>query len=109
VIAMGFYGFSPAAMKFIEEHYNLGVVPFRRNWVSWQHTAEAQALLVDRDYLAQATPQQLFNLLTLLVRGDRISEGVLGNAYESGLLRRSLLAQIPSPSGPNRVSHGKAA
>jgi ABC-type nitrate/sulfonate/bicarbonate transport system substrate-binding protein len=43
-------------------------------------------VLYKRGKLSKAQPDQLAKLLTALIRGDRLCEGMLAGAFESGLL-----------------------
>jgi hypothetical protein len=56
------------------------------DWPTWMQTDEAIHLRDDLDSLAQATPEQLAHLLTVMIRQDRFVEGSLGAHAESGLL-----------------------
>jgi hypothetical protein len=57
------------------------------DWMAWNATGEANALRT-AEGLLNATPRQLAQLLTALVRQDRFVEGALGQAYDVGLLTR---------------------
>ncbi len=57
------------------------------DWPGWHGTAEAQAL---RNDPSRATPRQLAQLLTVVIRQDRFVEGALLDAFESGLMLRIL-------------------
>ena len=63
-----------------------GRMPSDFAWTSWARTPEAQTLREDRDALAQATPEQLAKLLTVLIRQNKFVEGALAGDCESGLL-----------------------
>jgi hypothetical protein len=90
VMIMGYYDFSPQAMAFRKTCAELGWVRPDIDWVSWQHTPEAQRLLRDEDAVECASPEELAHLLTLFIRGDRFSEGALAEMYASGMLTRIL-------------------
>ncbi|MFL5686382.1 MAG: DUF6508 domain-containing protein [Chloroflexota bacterium] len=60
------------------------VQPF--DWMTWVETDEAKALRDDRDTLANATPDQLQQLLTAVTRAERFSDGSLELAFQSGLM-----------------------
>ena len=94
------YSLSPTAASFLRTAYNQNWVLTDFAWPSWMKTAEAISLRDDPLALAAASPTQLAQLLTVLIRQDRFVEGALGSAYESGLLTRILrraavLAQTP--------------
>ena len=71
-------------------------------WVEWKATPEAQRLMDDHSAVAAAGPLDLSRLITVLVRQDRLDEGYLGAAYDTGLVtaivRRAsaLLADLPA-------------
>jgi len=80
---MPYFEFSREALEFLG---TARVLP-GFDWIAWQHSAEARVLFGDRALIEQqATEEQLYRLLTVLIRGDRFGEGTLANAYESGLL-----------------------
>jgi Family of unknown function (DUF6508) len=60
------------------------IVPF--DWATWAQSAEGQRLSGDPRHIATATPDQLAKVLTVLIRGERFSEGTLSDAFENGLL-----------------------
>ena len=69
-------------------------------WGDWKDGAEAERFRTDPETFTQATPEQLSQVLTCLIRGDRFCEGNLSSAYEAGLLvpilrRAAALAEIP--------------
>jgi hypothetical protein len=80
-IQMPYYELSERGLEIVRA---LPVVVF--DWPTWMQTAEAQAFLADHAEIASATDDQLVKLSTALVRGDRFSDGLLANAFESGLL-----------------------
>lgn len=65
------------------------------NWGAWSREISAQRLLEDRAALAKASELDLAKLLTAIVRRDRLYEGELLAAFESGLvlaiLRRAVV------------------
>jgi hypothetical protein len=70
------------------------------DWMAWAGTADALALERDPARLARATPEEIACLLTALVRGDRFNEGMLLDAFRTGLLSRiasraAILANAP--------------
>ena len=60
------------------------------DWPAWIQTDEALRLRDDPDAIAAATPQQIAQLLTALIRQNRFVEGALEASYTSGLLGRLL-------------------
>jgi hypothetical protein len=77
-----YYVFSPAAEAFLKAAVALPGF----DWPAWKDTDEARRLLENHAEIAAATPEQLFKLLTMVVRADRFGDGTLAQAYESGLL-----------------------
>src|SRR5262249_48969001 len=76
--------------SFEQMAYVLGWVMRDFDWPTWKQTPEAQTLRDDVKALEQATPEQLARLLTVCIRQDRLCEGALEAAFESGLLTRIL-------------------
>tara|TARA_B100001059_G_C17785747_1_gene556961 strand:+ start:355 stop:687 length:333 start_codon:yes stop_codon:yes gene_type:complete len=58
------------------------------DWVEWKETDEATQLRDDPDVLARATPLQLQQLLTVILRQDRFVEGSAAEHFESGFIGR---------------------
>ena len=76
---------TPEALVFVDAVRRAGwVSPF--DWASWAQTAEGQDLLGDPCNIASASPDQIAKVLTVVIRGERFSEGTLSAAFESGLL-----------------------
>lgn len=85
VIQMPWFDYSPAAQAFIQQVYDLEwVMPF--DWGQWAATDRALRLLSDPSSIETATAEELADLLTTIVRGDRFSEGELAQAHEAGIL-----------------------
>ena len=85
VIQMPWYEYSVAAEAFVTEAYGLAwVVDF--DWMKWAASPKGKRLLADPALVARASAADLARLLTVLIRGDRFSEGELAGAYESGML-----------------------
>ena len=90
VVTMPYYSLSGTAASFINTAYATDWVRSDFDWPSWSKTDEALRLRDDPSALAAANPKQLAQLLTVIIRVDRFSEGSLAAAYESGLLTRIL-------------------
>jgi len=88
-ITMPYFALSEEASAFVHAAYDLGWVLEGFDWPKWKDTQEAQSLL-EPSVLADATPEQLAQLLTTLIRQDRFVEGGLASAFKSGLLTRIL-------------------
>ena len=76
----------------------------RFDWGAWTNSLEALRLRDDPAALESATPNQLQNLLTVVIRQDRFVEGALAAEFESGLLvrilrRAAVLGEDPEPQG----------
>jgi hypothetical protein len=84
-IQMPWYSFSEEAQKFLRAlHRAEWVQPF--DWPRWLSTKRGQQLLGDTAAIAEATANELSQILTALIRQDRFAEGTLAGAYESGIL-----------------------
>ena len=88
VVHMPYTKLSETVMAFTEEAYERGWVKTDFDWGTWAGTDEAARLRDDEAVLAEATPEQLANLLTICIRQDRFVEGVLLGAFENGLILR---------------------
>ena len=83
---------SDAAKEFVDTCYTDGWVLSEFDWPKWGRTSEAAELLNDANdpspasALMNAIPEQLTKLITAVVRADRLCEGYLNGAFESGLL-----------------------
>lgn len=85
VIHMGWYDYSPQALRFMAEVGSAGFVqPF--DWMAWASTPAVQALIADPTRVGKVDAEDLRRLLTAIIRGDRFVEGNVAGAFESGLL-----------------------
>lgn len=75
---------SPVAADFVKAAYDSGCVLTGFDWGLWKETEEARALHANFNLLAQATPQQLAQLLTVFIRQERFLEGALLQSFEDG-------------------------
>jgi hypothetical protein len=82
---MPFVEYSKTAIEFVEMAYASGIIE-EFDWPKWTKTSTAKRLLRSPTQIAKATPEQMFRLLTVYVRGDRFNEGMLLSAFESGFL-----------------------
>lgn len=78
--------FSKVANHFIRAAYDLGWVLRGFDWVLWAKTDEAKALCNDHFSLTRAPPEQLFYLITALIRQDRFRDGAPLESFKSGLI-----------------------
>lgn len=83
---MPYCSLSTEALRFLDAAYQAGWVVPGFDWSEWAGTPEGEALLAGPQGLAQATPEQLARVLTVLIRLDRFSEGRLLEAYRTGYL-----------------------
>jgi hypothetical protein len=81
---------SEVGSSFIAAVHDLGWVLPGFDWMAWARTPEAEQLRDVPDAMDHATADQLAQLLTVIARQDRFSEGELGACYKSGLLTRIL-------------------
>jgi hypothetical protein len=84
---LGWYELSEVGTKFFEMVYDAGWIIRGFDWSEWAWGDEGQLLSADRAALDKANCDQLCKLLAALVRQDRFCDGVLEQAFESGLLR----------------------
>jgi hypothetical protein len=105
VIPLGYFAFSADAAAFIQATYDLGLIRTDLDWPSWHRTPDGHALISDPQRVASASAEELANVLTTLVRGDRFAEGTLADAWESGVLlavvRRA--AELADGTGDDRT------
>lgn len=85
---MPYFTFGPTAEAFTAAVGRGGWIVMGFDWGAWLQTDEGQALRDRPEALAAATPDQLVQLITAIVRSDRFVEGSIAGAYESGLLIR---------------------
>jgi hypothetical protein len=90
VYEMSHYDLGEVGETLFNSVYDLGWIRSNFDWGTWMNTEEAIRLRDDHDCLAQATPEQLSKVLTVIIRQERFCDGVLAGAYESGLLVRIL-------------------
>jgi hypothetical protein len=83
-IQMPYYTLSPEAERF----RTAAAALLRRDfdWPAWSQTAEFQGFDREPATIAAATAEQLGQLLTVYVRGERFGDGTLEAAYERGVL-----------------------
>lgn len=99
VITMGDDVVSADTEAFIAAAYRHGWVWWFK-WAAWWGSEEAQALSIDLASIGEANEDQLAKLLTAVIRGDRLNEGLLAVSFENGLIvhvlrRMSALAREP--------------
>src|SRR3972149_608732 len=87
-ISMPWFEFSNDVLSLVGAASGWVIAGF--DWPAWGRTEGAQRLLPEPAAIAEASPQQLAQVLTALIRSNRYVEGELAGAYESGLLGRVL-------------------
>ncbi len=101
MVEMPYVVLSPTAREFEQAAYAGGWVLEEFDWSDWMGTEEWAALRDGGIPVAQATVRQIAQVLTVLIRGDRFSEGYLLDAFKSGLIlaivRRAAQLSGPSP------------
>jgi Family of unknown function (DUF6508) len=85
-ISLPYYQLSPLGTSFFHMVYNSGWIDSALDWIAWAQSDEGQHFLHDKRHLGQADARVLRNVLTVIIRGDRFTEGALFGAYDSGLL-----------------------
>jgi hypothetical protein len=106
VFTMPYTSYSRFVLEMVKTlHDRAWIVP-GFDWPGWARSPEAVTLRGDEAALANATPEQLARLLTVVVRQDRFVEGALLEAFASGLIlhiiRRAaaiLAAENAAPPG----------
>jgi hypothetical protein len=83
---MPHYSFSIEAESFVKTCYDCGWVLADFDWPTWKDTSEAMELRNNPEAIANATPNQIAKMLTVLVRRERFCAGALAAAFERGLL-----------------------
>lgn len=104
IATMPYVRYGDIAMEFVRAANRHGWVVPGFDWGEWKQSAEAKALRDDDARLAHATPEQLARLLTVVIRQERFAEGVLLDAFESGMILRIVrrAAQLlQSPEDPS--------
>jgi hypothetical protein len=105
VFVMPYVDYGDIASDFVDAAYKHGWVLTGFDWVMWKDTEAAQALWTDAATVAGASPRELAQMLTVVIRQDRFVEGALLGAFESGLMLRivrrasELLEVKKAPSG----------
>ncbi len=85
VMQMPWFEYGEAARAFVADAYAFEwVADF--DWVRWAASSRGRCLLADPALVARASAAELARLLTVIVRGERFSEGELAGAFESGML-----------------------
>lgn len=88
VFRIPFDSYDPIVDSFVETAYSHAWVLKDFDWPTWAQSAQARSLRDDEDAMGNATPEQLARLLTVCIRQDRFVEGVLMEAFDSGLIVR---------------------
>jgi hypothetical protein len=84
-IQMPWYGLSAEAEALFRDLARAGwIEPF--DWPAWVRTARGAQLMADPVAIGDASANELGQLLTSLVREERIADGTLVHAFESGML-----------------------
>ncbi|MBN9546990.1 MAG: hypothetical protein J0I19_16110 [Alphaproteobacteria bacterium] len=86
VMSSGVPRLTQAALEFVEMLYDAGWVLEDFDWVQWVETVEGRTLHSDVGAVAAATEPQIAMLLTALVRRDRFADGVVAEAFRTGLM-----------------------
>ncbi|WP_152047603.1 DUF6508 domain-containing protein [Aureimonas psammosilenae] len=84
-----FYEFDEEAEAFLHTLWRTEwIIQSGWSYAKWKDSPEATALRDDPKKLAKASPLQAARLLTTILQGERMVEGQVASAWESGLLRR---------------------
>ncbi|HUQ78570.1 MAG TPA: DUF6508 domain-containing protein [Patescibacteria group bacterium] len=85
VIQMPWYEYQPEVERFVEDMYAAKLVR-SIDWMRWAGTPEAQRLTSDPTAISGASHDDLINLLTTIIRGERFGDSEIAGAYERGTL-----------------------
>lgn len=84
VLHLGWFELSEDAERFTGDLGRLGWVrPFP--WMDWLETPRGTELAASPDAIAEATAEELANLLTAIVRSERFGDGSIEGAHRTGL------------------------
>lgn len=101
-LKLGWFELSDVGEEFYQAAYEHGWVLRDFDWNSWATTPEAQAYIEQPRNIHMASEEDLRRLLTLYIRADRFSEGLLVEAFDRGVLR-AIVARAAALSGePSR-------
>jgi hypothetical protein len=84
-IHMPWFERSDVGQEFVSEMYELGWVR-EFDWMAWLGTPEGKRLSSRPEPVASASADDLANLTTAIVRGERFSDGEIEGALHSGIL-----------------------
>ena len=85
VIHLGWFDPSADMSAFLREAWSNGWA-YVFDWMTWAGTPEGRRLIKEPGAIDGAGAQDLFKILTTVIRGDRFSEGEIAGAFESGVL-----------------------
>ncbi len=85
VVELGWYDLSEAGQQFVSEMYELGWV-YSFDWKRWLASPEGRLLSSGPEPVASASAEDLANLLTAIIRGERFADGTIEGAFNSGIL-----------------------
>ncbi|MBV8523500.1 MAG: hypothetical protein JOY71_15480 [Acetobacteraceae bacterium] len=100
----GYCALSDEAQRFVQTAYDLNWVQ-QFNWSEWMNTPAGKKLWENPKRIAKASTDDLARILTVWIRGERLNEGALNTAFESGVLTAivkraaALLHDLPASTG----------
>ena len=86
-VQIPFWKSSELADAFVKMAYDTSWVLGDFDWPKWLDSEEANSLLKDQLAIAKANPDQLYKLMTALIRSDRFCEGTVLQAFADGTLQ----------------------
>ena len=86
-VQMPYWKSSELAVAFVKMAYDTNWVSGDFDWPRWLDSEEANSLLQDQLAIAKANPDQLYKLMTALIRSDRFCEGTVLQAFADGTLQ----------------------
>jgi hypothetical protein len=80
--------YEPIVESLVDAAYRNNWVLTKFDWPTWGQSERARQLRDEDGAIEQATGEEVCQLLTILIRQDRFSEGSLLESFNSGLMLR---------------------
>ncbi len=103
VMQIPFTVLSEEASAFVDAAFHYGWVQTNPDRSAWHGTGDARDLMSAPERISTASAEQIAELLSTLIRGERFCEGNLLSAYNRGLLTtitQRLATLLDEPAGP---------
>ena len=86
VVQWPWVDYSETVDRFVQDMDRVGLV-HSFDWMRWQATERGSALMTDPAAVATAAADELFCLLTSVIRGERFGDGEIEAAFERGVVQ----------------------